>query len=422
MRITSAFPGSFYSAIDAGREGRAGYTGDHASALEYLLYTRPILREQAVVAAQVRPRSIANATVLSLQGGELLEDSAPIVNSGYLHDGSTAATNIVPDSQLPGLLPHHAILSSEAGASGSCAMSCGKARRRRAATRSATRSTTPRSAARARPSRRSCSTSSTTEESRECNCPPSFAHAPGALPVRDGIASCRADQSRLRPIDADPRRVPHRSGAATWRFHRRLQRARRERRLARAHLGRRLQPHGHIARRRMGRHDGEPRTSGPVRATGARTPIALARRIVASTFTPFAPTGIHQRSRCLLQRDRCGARGTRRLCAGACERAGDLLYTRPILGEQMVVTPQVNGRNIIDATSLWMENGDLVESGKPTSTTPTSTIPRRQRPTSCPMPVYPACWRHGRSCRAKQGHREPVPCPAIAPHRRAVFR
>ncbi|MUV14054.1 hypothetical protein [Noviluteimonas gilva] len=121
-------PGAFYSAIDAGREARAGYTPEHANALEYLLYTRPILGEQAVVATHVRPRNIANAAALWLQNGEVFEDGVGITNSGYVHDPSTAAINVVPDSGLPTLLPQLSILSSEVRATGTCAMSCDRAK------------------------------------------------------------------------------------------------------------------------------------------------------------------------------------------------------------------------------------------------------------------------------------------------------
>ena len=120
-------PGAFYSAIDAGRAGRAGYTPEHANALEYLLYTRSILGERAVVAPRVFSRSIANATTLWLQDGELRAGDAPTPNLGYLHDPATAATNVVPDAQLPALLPRDMILSSEAGATGTCALSCDRA-------------------------------------------------------------------------------------------------------------------------------------------------------------------------------------------------------------------------------------------------------------------------------------------------------
>ncbi|WP_197427046.1 hypothetical protein [Noviluteimonas gilva] len=120
-------PGAFYSAMDAGRTARAGYTPEHANALEYLLYTRSILGERAVVAPRVSSRNIANATTLWLQDGALREGDAPYPNPSYRHDPATAATNIVPDAQLPALLPHDAILSSEAGATGTCALSCDRA-------------------------------------------------------------------------------------------------------------------------------------------------------------------------------------------------------------------------------------------------------------------------------------------------------
>jgi hypothetical protein len=120
-------PGAFYSAIDAGREGRAGYTGAQANALEYLLFTRPILGEQMVVATNVRTRNIIAATSLWIEGGDLVESGVPTENYGYIHDASTAASNVVSDWNLPALFPHGAILSSEAGASGSCAMSCDRA-------------------------------------------------------------------------------------------------------------------------------------------------------------------------------------------------------------------------------------------------------------------------------------------------------
>lgn len=120
-------PGAFYSAIDAGRADRAGYTPQHANALEYLLYTRPILGERAVVASRVDPRNISTATPLWLENGALVEGGSPTVNFAYVHDGFSQATNVVPDGRLPSLLPPHAILSSEAGASGTCAMSCDRA-------------------------------------------------------------------------------------------------------------------------------------------------------------------------------------------------------------------------------------------------------------------------------------------------------
>jgi hypothetical protein len=120
-------PGAFFSAIDAGRGARAGYTPEHANALEYLLYTRPILGERGVVAPRVRGRNISMASPLRLEDGVVVEDGAPTVNFGYVNDPSTAAINIVSDWNLPALLPHAAILSSEAGASGSCALSCDRA-------------------------------------------------------------------------------------------------------------------------------------------------------------------------------------------------------------------------------------------------------------------------------------------------------
>ncbi|MUV14056.1 hypothetical protein [Noviluteimonas gilva] len=119
-------PGAFYSAMGAGRENRAGYSPEHANALEYLLYTRPILGEQAVVAPQVQAGNIANATPLWLQNGAMVEGFA-ISNDRYVHDAVTSATNVVPDWRLPSLLPPYAILSSEAGATGTCAMSCDRA-------------------------------------------------------------------------------------------------------------------------------------------------------------------------------------------------------------------------------------------------------------------------------------------------------
>ncbi|MGO4551784.1 hypothetical protein AB4059_11855 [Lysobacter sp. 2RAF19] len=115
-------PGAFYSAIDAGREHRAGYAPEHANALEYLLYTRPILGEQAVVAARVHPISIISGTPFWLDSGAFVEGTT-IPNGSYVA-ADTAALSVVPDHRLPSLLPPFAILSSEAGASGSCAMSC----------------------------------------------------------------------------------------------------------------------------------------------------------------------------------------------------------------------------------------------------------------------------------------------------------
>lgn len=120
-------PGAFYSAIDAGRAARAGYTPEHANALEYLLYTRPILGEQMVVTTQVNGRNIIDATSLWMENGDLVESGEPILNDTYFHDPSTAATNVVPDGRLPSLLAPWAILSSEAAASGTCAMSCDRA-------------------------------------------------------------------------------------------------------------------------------------------------------------------------------------------------------------------------------------------------------------------------------------------------------
>jgi hypothetical protein len=120
-------PGAFYSAIEAGRADRAGYSPEHANALEYLLYTRPILGERAVVATQVRSSNIANATALWLEGGSLVESGRPTDNFVYMHDPSSVATNVVPDGRLPSLLPPHAILSSEGWASGTCAMACDRA-------------------------------------------------------------------------------------------------------------------------------------------------------------------------------------------------------------------------------------------------------------------------------------------------------
>ncbi|MGO4551785.1 hypothetical protein AB4059_11860 [Lysobacter sp. 2RAF19] len=118
-------PGAFYSAIDAGRENRAGYAPEHANALEYLLYTRPILGEQAVVSSRVLPTSIISATSVWLENGALVEGAAA-ANGSYIH-ADTIASSFVPDQYLHNLLPPDAILSSEAGASGSCAMSCDRA-------------------------------------------------------------------------------------------------------------------------------------------------------------------------------------------------------------------------------------------------------------------------------------------------------
>ncbi len=116
-------PGAFYSAIDAGRANRAPYTPELANALEYLLYTRPILGDQFVVAS----RNFINATSLWIEGGEVVENGSPTTNAGYIHDPSTAATTDVPDGRLPALLPPYAIASSEAAATGTCAMSCDRA-------------------------------------------------------------------------------------------------------------------------------------------------------------------------------------------------------------------------------------------------------------------------------------------------------
>lgn len=118
-------PGAFYSAIDAGRENRSGYAPEHANALEYLLYTRPILGEQAVVSRRVHPTSIINGTPFWFEGTTLVEGRA-IPNGSYI-DADTVASSVVPDALLPNLLPPYAIASSEAGASGSCAMSCDRA-------------------------------------------------------------------------------------------------------------------------------------------------------------------------------------------------------------------------------------------------------------------------------------------------------
>lgn len=118
-------PGAFYSAIDAGRENRHGYTPEHANALEYLLYTRPILGEQAVVSRRVLPTSIMSATTVWLENGTLVEsDTEP--NGSYIH-ADTMASSYVPDDYLPNLLLPREILASEAGATGSCAMSCDRA-------------------------------------------------------------------------------------------------------------------------------------------------------------------------------------------------------------------------------------------------------------------------------------------------------
>jgi hypothetical protein len=86
-----------------------------------------ILGERGVVAPRVRGRNISMASPLRLEDGVVVEDGAPTVNFGYVNDPSTAAINIVSDWNLPALLPHAAILSSEAGASGSCALSCDRA-------------------------------------------------------------------------------------------------------------------------------------------------------------------------------------------------------------------------------------------------------------------------------------------------------
>jgi hypothetical protein len=113
---------AFYSAIDAGRENRHGYTPEHANALEYLLYTRPILGELAVVSRRVLPTSIMSATTVWLENGTLVEsDTEP--NGSYIH-ADTMASSYVPDDYLPNLLLPREILASEAGATGSCAMSC----------------------------------------------------------------------------------------------------------------------------------------------------------------------------------------------------------------------------------------------------------------------------------------------------------
>ncbi|MUV14057.1 hypothetical protein [Noviluteimonas gilva] len=118
-------PGAFYSAIDAAREWRAGYAPVHATALEYLLYTRPILGEQAVVSRRVLPTSIISGTPLWIEGNVLME-GVDIPNGSYIA-ADTEASRVVPDELLPNLLPPNAIASSEAGAQGSCAMSCDRA-------------------------------------------------------------------------------------------------------------------------------------------------------------------------------------------------------------------------------------------------------------------------------------------------------
>ena len=114
----SSVPGAFYSAIDAGREARSGYARNMRMRSRYLLYTRPILGEQAVVSRQVHPTSIIDGTPLWLEGGALIEGLA-VPNGSYI-DADTVASSVVPDALLPNLLPPYAIASSEAGASGAC--------------------------------------------------------------------------------------------------------------------------------------------------------------------------------------------------------------------------------------------------------------------------------------------------------------
>ena len=120
-------PGAFYTAIDAGLGNRADFQPEHAHALEYLLYSRPILGEQAVVASQVDPDNIRSATGLWLENGALLESGQPAQNVGYVHDAFSAATNVVDDWRLSILLPPDEIPLARGGASGTCAMVCDRA-------------------------------------------------------------------------------------------------------------------------------------------------------------------------------------------------------------------------------------------------------------------------------------------------------
>jgi hypothetical protein len=117
-------PGAFYTAIDAGMGRRAGFRPEHAQALEYLLYSRPILGEQAVVASQVDPDNIRSATGLWLENGALVESGQPAPNVGYVHDAFSAATNVVDDWRLSILLPPDEIPLARGGTSGTCLMVC----------------------------------------------------------------------------------------------------------------------------------------------------------------------------------------------------------------------------------------------------------------------------------------------------------
>jgi hypothetical protein len=118
-------PGAFHSGMVAGFDDRAGYSPDHANALEYLMYNRPFLGERMVVASQVDPRLVATATSLWLEAnGALSESGSPTVNLAFVDDPLSQATSIVPDWRLPSLLPQNEILPAQGGTSGTCAMVC----------------------------------------------------------------------------------------------------------------------------------------------------------------------------------------------------------------------------------------------------------------------------------------------------------
>jgi hypothetical protein len=145
MAISSAFPAPSTARSMRARRSRrlhgctserAGVSAVHAADLG----------EQMVVATNVRTRNIIAATSLWIEGGDLVESGVPTENYGYIHDASTAASNVVSDWNLRALFPHGAILSSEAGAS-VVAQCPATAPRRRAVSRRLPKSTTPRSAA-----------------------------------------------------------------------------------------------------------------------------------------------------------------------------------------------------------------------------------------------------------------------------------
>ena len=101
---------------------------EHAHALDYLLYARPILGERTVVASHVRPRQYSQRDgaigwrTAALESGPAHPERRICPRCPSCRDECRG-----PDLLLPSLLPPDEIHPAEGGASGTCAMFCNRA-------------------------------------------------------------------------------------------------------------------------------------------------------------------------------------------------------------------------------------------------------------------------------------------------------